>query len=218
MTRNTEQRYDIPKVTLTPFDDLDADELRDAGYKAHFAVANLQTSAMLLGRNMIGVAVRHETRMSSLNAVERTQENMARGKLSAFVIRSNGGWVGLGSIMPDLALRRPGNVVAPYLPARITRGTHFGELVATTGPNVSAWIDASEPEVTYKIVLSAAYELLRKEAGGDGWTIEPTDSILSGEAIASSGMPLLAGPDRFDDLEVRGYSRVPLSNLYQSVT
>ncbi|HSD55951.1 MAG TPA: hypothetical protein VLA92_02245 [Candidatus Saccharimonadales bacterium] len=208
-----------PEVTLTPFDQLDASELRDTGYKAHFAAANLQTRAMLYGRNMIGAAERHATRQKSLDAVMRTQENMQKDRLAAFVIRSNGGWVGLGSVMEDLPLRVLTRPSLSRLPAGVMRRTSFVEPFPTKCPNVSAWIDASEPESTYSIVLQNAYELLRKEAGGQAWTIEPVNSEVSAEAIARSGMPALGGfeqPAYYDDAEVRGYSRVPLSNLFLS--
>jgi hypothetical protein len=219
MTYGTEKRQYVPEVSLTPFDQLEPGELRLAAHYAHFAAVNLRTRAMLYGRNMIGVVARHESLQTSIDAATRTQENMVKGKLAAFVIRRfDGGWVGLGSIMPALTLCQPVHPAASLFPARITRRTQLGELVATSGPNISAWIDASEPEKTYQATLGAAYELLREEAGGNGWTIEPTHSTVSGEAIARSGMPIVGEPSHYDDLEVRGYSRVPLSNLHQGQT
>jgi len=207
-----------PSVILQPFSEMEKEDLEQNALYARLATQHPATRQVLYRRNLIGVMSRHVDPAISLESAYRVKGRMMDGELGAFIIRVNGGWAGVGSVMPNLRLTRPSHDFgAKLLPARVLRATPLGEVVEVAGPNISAWLDAGKLGEEHDVVLRKAYEGLRKSelADGQGWTIEPACSAAV-DAIMASGMPKEGGPEHFDDQEVRGFHRVPLSYLLQS--
>jgi hypothetical protein len=210
-----EKLDDIQCIPLTALSSYN--QMQEVAYDLTSSVRSAATGDILYDRHLRGVILRHQNEADSLDALYRAQQKMEAGKMAAYALLRQANeydddrWVGMGTILPRLPLRRPTTTLTGLLPAKLTRKSDLlARNVTMQGPNVTAWVDAAHMEVG---TLAPLYKKLAEEGGEGSWTIEPGPKSIAGRAIQASGMTLATLEFRYDDNE-SGLTP-PLSLLYK---